>query len=214
MEFARRTASRLQKDVPDVRLLFLLRDPVERAYSDYWFAVRQGRLQHRDGLFGELVRGETYIPDYWRPQHGTGERIVERGKYAEKLNVFYDHFEADQIQVLLTKDLSNGGYERVADFIEISPPPLQTSDSKENVGRYPTSAGMYVVYKMGRRVANALPQSINDSLAGIKQRVRGIFFRGERPEMRPAIRGYLQEVYHESNQEVEKLIGRDLSHWQ
>jgi hypothetical protein len=210
--FARRSARRLYDDVPSARLLFILRNPVERAYSDYWFAVRQGRLQHRKGLFGDLIRGNESIPSYWRPQHDVGDLLIRRGKYYDSLSTYYDHFDREQTKVLVTGDLSTSGFEDASEFLGVDPLPDKTPHA--NAGSYPTSEFLYAVYKVGRRVASLFPKPLHEKPDGWKRRVKTRFFQGEAPPpMSAEDRRYLEETYEASVKDLEDLIDRDLSHW-
>jgi len=212
LEFAERTAPRIRDDAPNADLLFVLRNPVERAYSDYWFAVRQGRLEHRDGLFGELVRGEVSIPDYWRPQYDAGKRIVRRGKYYKSLVPYYEYFNPRSIEVVLTEDLSKNGFERICQFIGIKV--ISFDEPQANAGRYPVDQYVYAGYKAAKNIASTAPDTITDRLDGLKHWIaRLVFQQEERPPMDPETRRYLKDVYQESNRKLEKLIGRDLSGW-
>lgn len=212
LEFAERTAPRVREDLPGVKFLFVLRDPIERAYSDYWFAVQQGLLEHREGLFGDLVRGEVEIPDYWRPQYGTGERFVRRGMYYDSLSVYYDHFEEEHIKVLLTRELSDGAFEDACTFLGIDPHTGTIPES--NSGRYPVAMPAYAAYKAAGRVTDLFPDVVTERLEGVKQQLHSwVFQRDEKPPMDPDTRHYLAELYQESNERLETLIEKDISIW-
>ena len=212
LEFAERTAPRIRNDVPDVRLLFILRDPVDRAYSDYWYAVRQGRLEHREGLFGELVRGAVSIPDYWRPQYDTGERIVRRGMYHDALTTYYERFGGSQIQVLLTRELSSAG-EKVCEFLDLEPHTDEVPRS--NTGQYPVNGHIYALYRGAKDISSLLPDVVTENMVGMKEWVGSQVFqqKNTQPPMDSETREYLSELYREPNRKLERLIERDLSGW-
>jgi hypothetical protein len=99
-------AERVRQTVPDVRLLVLLRDPVDRAYSHYQHSVRRGRETlsfeeaidaERERLAGEedrLLRDPTAVSPVH--QHAS---YVQRGHYEEQLRVWRRHFPAEQFYV-------------------------------------------------------------------------------------------------------------------
>lgn len=212
LEFAERTAPRLRNDVPDVRLLFVLRDPVDRAYSDYWYAVRQGRLEHQEGLFGKLVRGTVSVPDYWRPQYDTGERIVRRGMYYDSLTTYYDQFDDSQIRILLTRELSSEG-KKVCEFLDLEP--HTDAVPRSNTGQYPVNRYIYALYRGARGTASFLPDAVTENIVGAKEWIRSRVFqrKGSQPPMDSETRRYLSDLYREPNRKLERLIGRDLSDW-
>jgi hypothetical protein len=81
----------IQTAVPEVRLVAMLRDPVERAWS-YWSMRRRAGVPLPDD-FAQFVREA--------PQDGT----VRGGRYGQALARWYDLFPSDQIAVYRYDDL-------------------------------------------------------------------------------------------------------------
>lgn len=81
-------AGRIAAMNPQMRLLACLREPVDRAFSDYLDLVKNG--QH-DGSF------ESAIERF--------PRLVDRGRYATHLQRYLEQFGADQLHVSLFDDL-------------------------------------------------------------------------------------------------------------
>jgi hypothetical protein len=97
-------AERIQRTLPEVKLVFLLRNPVDRAYSNYLWS-RQNGLESETferALVLEEQRERDLAPDlrYVRPH-----AYFSRGLYAEHLVRFYDRFSREQILVLRFEDL-------------------------------------------------------------------------------------------------------------
>lgn len=67
---------RIARDLPDVKLIYILRNPVTRAYSHYWMARRKGNVEKS---FEKIVTEKD-------------PRFIERGKYAKQLEKYYDLF--------------------------------------------------------------------------------------------------------------------------
>lgn len=210
--FSDEVAPRLRKDVPGVKLIFVLRDPVERAYSDYWFAVQQGRIQHSKNLFKDLVRGDEKIPSYWHTEYSVGELILRRGMYYKYLIQYYDHFDSNQIKVLLTQDLPSGGFEEMCHFLNLNPPPQQVE--RENTGRYPANKYVYTAYKAAKNIVSLLPQRVTKHTLKLKSKIRSkVFQKGNPPQMGSDVKNYLKNIYRDPNRKLEELIERDLSGW-
>lgn len=103
---------RIAETLPDVKLIALLRDPVERAYSHYHHEVARGfeDLSFDEALEREPTRlaGEVERmradPAYnsFAFQHHS---YLSRGRYAEQLEVWYSLFPKEQILVLRSEDL-------------------------------------------------------------------------------------------------------------
>jgi Sulfotransferase domain len=98
-------AERMCRVLPRVKLIFLLRNPVDRAYSNYLWS-RQNGLESETferALALEEQRDRDLAPNlrYARPH-----AYFSRGLYAEHLIGFYDRFRKEQILVLRHEDLA------------------------------------------------------------------------------------------------------------
>ncbi len=103
---------RVVVDIPDVKLIVQLREPVARVFSHYRLNVKLGE-EHRS--FAEVVRSErldfTEISDLLRAgdadavQEARARSIVARGFYAEQLERWFEHFPREQFLVTRSEDL-------------------------------------------------------------------------------------------------------------
>jgi hypothetical protein len=126
-------AQRAAALVPNAKILFWLRDPVERTYS-MW------KLQHKNGVeelpFEEALRAEKARTD------GEEERIIAspdyvsfahefqsyraQSEYARALSRWLDHFPADQIKVVASEEYYADGGKVLNDvftFLGLAPLP-------------------------------------------------------------------------------------------
>ena len=102
--------ARIHSLLPNVKLIVLLRDPVERALSQYFHSSRLG-LDHMD--LEEAFAAETGrlknsaealkqgLPHLSHQQHS----YVSRSRYEEQLRRFDRYFNSDQILLLKSEDL-------------------------------------------------------------------------------------------------------------
>ncbi len=96
-----RSAHRIADLIPNVKLVFILRNPVDRAYSHYWHAVRMGQetLPFEEALAQEKDRLETSY-ESWR-----NHSYIDRGFYYAQLQRFRKYFDKSQIHVITTEQL-------------------------------------------------------------------------------------------------------------
>lgn len=95
---------RIARLLPDARLVFVLRDPVERAISNYWFSVESGveTVSMEVAFRSERERRDRFD----RARFSTSPfAYVERGRYIEHLERFEEHFPVDRMSLILFEDL-------------------------------------------------------------------------------------------------------------
>jgi hypothetical protein len=97
-------AERIHRALPEVKLVFLLRNPVDRAYSNYLWSRQNGleteTFERALALEEQRERELTPHLQYARPH-----AYFSRGLYAQHLMRFYDRFAREQILVLRYEDL-------------------------------------------------------------------------------------------------------------
>jgi hypothetical protein len=106
-------ADRLADTLPNSRIIVMLRNPVDRAYSHYSHIHRVGRepLSFEDAIATEPERlageAERIMAD---PNYSTFTHVhysyLARGRYAEQLPRWLERFSRDQMLFLASEDLS------------------------------------------------------------------------------------------------------------
>lgn len=97
-------AARIKATVPEVKLIALLRDPIERAFSQYRHMVRK---EYDARSFDEVVREHLSSGALTRARQaprGTNTYLVQ-GEYGRTLHAYLAHFPRQQIEIALTVDL-------------------------------------------------------------------------------------------------------------
>jgi hypothetical protein len=119
---------RVARVLPRARLIALLRNPVDRAYSDYQQARRKGR---EPLTFEEAIQAE-------KTQTLAGRQYLYRSTYVHHLQRWSNYFGEDQMLVLKSEDFferMQGALERVLDFLDL---PSWKSEAlkNRNKGKY------------------------------------------------------------------------------
>jgi len=193
-------AQRMASILPQARLVVQLRNPVDRAYSDYKMLFRRGTVTQGP---------EAYLDG--RPNDQP--RFLEDGLYARHLRRWLDHFSADQMEIILFEDVKSAPQDTVAAVSAHIGAPFH----------YSTEVGAAPRNDSSKRF---LPLPVRTALAPLKdaarpfrgnamfEKVRGLFARQiEYPALPEALRARMLDYYARDVEDLETLIGRDLSHW-
>lgn len=190
---------RIKDTIPDVRLIFSLRDPIKRAYSVYWHDVRLG-LENRP--VDEALTEREYA--------------VIHGLYYAWLRNWYDRFDPAQIKVILFDDLQRDAPRVFADlcrFLDIADA-FVPDFTVRNKGGALKNQGLGRFYE--RIKTHPLRQAI-DPL--VPERVRALLLDArnsnfeEPPPMPAAVMRRLSDYYHDDIIQLEDFLHRDLSAW-
>ena len=122
-------AERAAATVPDARLVVLLRNPVDRAWSHYQHMVRLGyeSLGFADALDAEGERcGADFDQLMVEPGHNPKALLrfsyVARGHYAKQLSRWFAHYPRERFLILRSEDVFADPakeYGRIFDFLEL-----------------------------------------------------------------------------------------------
>jgi hypothetical protein len=135
-------AQRIHETVPNVKMVAVLREPVSRAYSNYWDrratghedlptfeAAIEAEPERLAGITDELLG----TPDAYSYDHDNHSYLA-RGQYAEQLRRYFDLFDREQLLVLsagtVLKDPA-ASFGRLQAFLGL--PPVEIDLTRYNV---------------------------------------------------------------------------------
>jgi hypothetical protein len=104
---------RVGETLPDVRLIALLREPVSRAYSNYWDRVATGNedlptfeeaIDAEEGRLRDVAPELLRDPGYYSYDHDH-HTYLARGRYLDHLEPWLRDYGEDQLLVLAAEDL-------------------------------------------------------------------------------------------------------------
>lgn len=123
---------RLAEVAPRAKLLVILRDPVERAYSHYWHEVERGRetLDFENAILAE----ESRLAGATR-QERAHVSYVSKGRYAEQLDRWMEHFDRSQLHIIFLEDLRESAAQVSRDlqqFLDVAEEPMPSLNVAAN----------------------------------------------------------------------------------
>ncbi|MFB6374220.1 MAG: sulfotransferase domain-containing protein [Bradymonadaceae bacterium] len=190
---------RIKETLDEVRLICLLRDPVDRAYSHYWMARRKG---HTDESFDDVVAERD-------------ERFIERGRYGAQLERYLEWFP---------REFFGQPDEHLADiceFLQIDPEPVVTSNRLEESENSSSVIRSKYLHRLIGFVATKMRRTrgfdwLLDEVKrlGLADAIKDLNRSPEEyPEMSEAHRRELSVYYESTCERVESFLDRSVEVW-
>ena len=197
-------AGRMHELVPTIRIVCGLRNPVDRAYSDYVMYLRSRRRSLDPAR--DLTEGSEWaLPDsHW----------MRIGRYYKMLARYYRRFPREHIHVYLFDDLSGAPTHVVQEiyrFLGVDAVFIPDFDTPHNVGGVPRN--MLVERILSSSSARrALAPVVPRRAANWARRLRTANV-DKAPPIPEDLRAVLALHFKEEVEKTEQLIGRDLATW-
>jgi sulfotransferase family protein len=203
---------RIKFHVPEAKLIAILRNPIDRAYSHFLHMVRNGTEPITD--FAQALQADRSGTH----QKRAPQDYIGRGFYYIQLKRYFDNFPRDQIRIYLYDDLNRAPIDTLQDtfrFLGVDDSFVPDITVKRNVSGYPKSQALDKLLRLGP-VTHALklylPADLRWRLSKIHDMLksRNLF---KPPPVQLTVRRQLIETYREDILNLQELIRRDLSEW-
>ena len=206
---------RLKEHNPHVQVVATLRDPVKRAYSAYWYARRTG-YETLDTFEKALAAEAERLSAGGDVQHTA---YLHRGYYAEQIENLYQHFERDQVHIIVLDDLKGRSEEVVAELLPklglSATVELKATETVHNASAAAKFEGVARFMAQGSPLKRAVRKLVPKKLrAKVRSTVKNLNEKEFTPP--PIASETEQRLCAQLRPEVEKLealLGRDLSGW-
>lgn len=196
----------------EVKIIMVLRNPVERAWSHYCMHLGQGTMELPFGeAISEGAPGKRLEEGFY-----PGYDYIGFGMYSRQVQAYLDAFE--HVKILLHDDISRDSGKAVAEifeFLGLEPPGQLDTEKRFNVSGAPKSRLAAVVGKLvyrpyffKRLFVRLIPEKLRYK---IKTGIGGFIFK--KKSLSPGDRAILVDIYREDIEKLEKIINRDLSPW-
>lgn len=189
---------------PDARIIILLRDPVDRAFSHYLMPV----MRTVETLpFLEAVR-----QDYVRPEKGWGvsKMYVDLGLYYTPVRRYLETFGRDHVLIILFDDLQKRPQqvlEEVARHLGIDPEGFCGANVSEVHNPHKEvrfqRAYRFATFLLDSDKRQRLPGPVRKWLSSSP-----LLYKGGKPARSLEASKFLQEIYEPDIRQLEKFLGR------
>lgn len=202
--FDPKVPQRINEHIPHCRFVIILRNPINRAFSQYTRALRN---DHYDGSFLDYLEDE--------------KDAFAKGLYYKQLKRYFDLFPKENFLILIFERVMSHpekALEQIAHFLDIDSKGFDYEDINERVNasylpRFPR------LYTAGVRTRRFLQSRNLDFLLSLIKLLRIHKFvnpasaRASLPKITLGEREQLYEKYREEIELLEQLINIDLSIW-
>ncbi|MGQ0658302.1 MAG: sulfotransferase [Chromatiales bacterium] len=203
---SRRAADRIAARLPGARLIAVLRQPADRAYSSY-LMYRQ-LFAEKAETFEAALEAEQYAIDHNKHPYLHYRDI---GYYSQQLNYYYQLFPKQQVQVCVYEDLLDRPLDTIKQifaFLEVDDTFVPDMSLKYNVSGLPRNTVatrlLKLLHPVRHRIVRALPARL---VSGVGQTLL------KAPGLNPETRAALTAHFREDILRLQDLIDRDLSYW-
>jgi hypothetical protein len=213
--YARETPELIAETIPDVKVIAVLRDPIERALSHH--AMLHLHDTNGGGIDGFRAAAEVELQQQGYTPYATGTHLLRLGRYAEQVARYQTHLHPDQVLVLDFGELSadpSQALVRITKFLDVDP-----SYDFGNLVAYNGSRAVRSglvrrlrapLSKAQPWLKGALPPQMVAPLAKVRARVA----RPASHEELPAdLRDRLVEYYCDDVERLSSMVDIDVSGW-
>ncbi|NJO77616.1 MAG: sulfotransferase [Cyanobacteria bacterium RM1_2_2] len=206
--YSPKAVERIKHYVPQAKLIAVLRNPVDRAFSCYTHLIREGYepLSFVEGLQAEEERIRNNWAHLWHYR--------KAGYYYAQLKQYFDVFDPEQIRVYLYEDLNSNSTaitQNICRFLEVDDT-FEPDLTRMNVSGVPKNRLLYNLFKRNPIKTALKPLFPTDLRKQIARKVKAWNLQ-DKPTLPSEIRAQLTEAYRDDILKLEELIQRDLSKW-
>ena len=200
-------AANIHARVPDAKIIMILRDPAERAYSEYLMGVAEGLVSAP--FRAQIERAMASTDRRFGPLYP----FLENGSYYDQVKRYFDLFPRANIHILwYEQDWRQPPLllKSIFQFLGVDSNFEGDVARRAREGNVPRSIASYSLLKrspLGQRIKNAIPQAA-------RQRLKNLLFKkGASAAMDSRDRSFLRDYYRDDIGRLSLLVDRDLSNW-
>ncbi|MBT4529881.1 MAG: hypothetical protein HOC27_01630 [Phycisphaerae bacterium] len=185
---------RMAKHFPDVKLMMVMRNPIDRAYSNY----QTRKVEEEWDSFEDAIELDS--------------EFLERGQYIDQVEALLEYYDRDKILFLLYDDLSNNDrayLTEILNFIGVdSDRESKLFGQRKNAAIFPRVRKWLHLLGLDSFVHLIRKSFIGDWLRR-SRKSKGSAYQ----PMNPRTKKKLIEHFRPYNARLSTFLHRDLSHW-
>ncbi|HIK32235.1 MAG TPA: sulfotransferase [Oscillatoriales cyanobacterium M59_W2019_021] len=209
--FRPKAPERIKKYVPNAKLIAILRNPTDRAFSSYLMHVGDRHPSIFDPQTGKLIEFAEIVRDRGY--------FIQIGFYYEQLKRYYDRFDPSQIKIYLYEDLVSDNEKLVRDmfrFVGVDETFTPDTSQRHKVSGIPKNRMLHDLVMTQNPIRSFAASILRPILSDqTRDRIRNRINKknAERPTLSPELRQEAIAIYRDDILKLQDLLDRDLSAW-
>lgn len=209
------SSKRIKEEIPEAKLICVLRNPTERAYSAFWQAKKAG-YESCESFEVALENEKKFFKN-----NGTDVKFLahntylDHGSYTKQINDFLSVFDKSRLKIVLFDDLVKKREEifnEIIDFIGVSA--FDPEYKRVNESGMPKSQllqKMVVKFSLPKWAKKIVSADVRVKIIGFIKNlnVKKVSY----PLLNPETKAELDLHYEKEIGKLERLIKKSLAHW-
>jgi len=198
-----KSAELIHKKIPEAKIIMILRNPIERAYSHYLMLLGRGVIK---SSFEKIISDSENVP-----HNDFSGRVINAGFYSEQIKRYFEIFPKNQVKILIFEEFvksTKESVQNILDFLEVNDIPPnsiytiynQFTEPRGGISSSILKSG--VIKKIGKRL---VPISIGESMI---KNVLGK--KSTKPKLSQKTYESLEYIYREDITKMEIILDRNL----
>ena len=205
-----KAVERIEYYIPNVKIIVILRNPIDRAYSHFLHHIRDRLVPYSD--FSQALQAEPQriVDNWWWDYH-----YIQVGLYYKQLKRYVDKFNRERIKVYLYEDFKTNSLSVIQDifqFLDVDRQFIPDMSAKLNSTGIPRNRTLDALIKepnLIKTIYQLLPMKLRKKITSKITKRNPL----EKPLLSSEIRKNLTELYREDILKLQQLIQRDFSGW-
>jgi len=199
-------AEDIKKYNPGAKIIIMLRNPIDRAFSHYLMDYRLGLVSDS---FEDIVNKKSKNKN----AHLFYQQYIEVSEYAQQIQRYFNIFTRDNLLLIDYDDFKgdvSGTVDLVYDFLKVSTEFTADVNTKHNTFTMPKNKGIRFIYSfvfLRKILTFIFPKSLVKNIKGL------LFKADKKPELLEETRNQLKQFFSDDVRQLGGVLGKDYSKW-
>ena len=204
--FYENVAEDIKKYNPNAKIIIMLRNPIDRAFSHYL-------MDYRLGLVSDSFENIINKKSKYKNAHLFYQQYIEVSEYAKQIQRYCNVFSTDNFLLIDYEDFKgdvSGTVDLVYDFLKVSTEFSADVNTKYNTFTMPKNKGIRFIYSfviLRKILTFIFPKSLVENIKGL------LFKADKKPKLLEETRNQLKQFFSDDVRELGRVLGKDYSKW-